>query len=62
VREQEELEWIPTFFHKIPDEDGGNIWVYSGDYWEKRELKEKKIKRWRRYKRYIKWRKLKKYF
>lgn len=34
-------EWIPQWFHKIPDKDGGHIWVYCGDYWEQRELKQK---------------------
>jgi len=38
-REEEEVEWQPTYFTSIPDEEGGNIWVYCGDYWEQRENK-----------------------
>jgi len=36
-------EWIPQWFNKIPDEDGGHTWVYSGDYWDQRETKSKKL-------------------
>jgi len=36
-------EWVPQWFHKIPDEDGGNTWVYCGDYWDQRESKSKKL-------------------
>jgi len=32
-------EWVPQWFHKIPDEDGGHTWVYCGDYWDQREKK-----------------------
>jgi len=41
-KEREELgeEWVPSYFHSIPDENGGEPnWVYFGDYWEERELK-----------------------
>eukprot|EP01129_Flabellula_baltica_P010944 TRINITY_DN46_c0_g1_i1.p1 TRINITY_DN46_c0_g1~~TRINITY_DN46_c0_g1_i1.p1 ORF type:complete len:426 (-),score=91.73 TRINITY_DN46_c0_g1_i1:122-1399(-) len=38
-RAQTEEEWKPTFFHCIPEENGGEIWVYCGDYWEQREEK-----------------------
>jgi hypothetical protein len=39
-REEYEEEWVPSFFHKIPDEDeGGFTWVYCGDYWEQRDKK-----------------------
>jgi hypothetical protein len=34
-------EWVPQWFHKIPDEDGGHTWVYYGDYWDQREQKIK---------------------
>jgi hypothetical protein len=43
-REQNGEEWVPTFFHKNPEEDGGYIWVYCGDYWDQRENKLEKIK------------------
>jgi len=44
-RESDKEEWEPTFFHKIPDEEGtGHMWVYCGDYWEQREKKQKKLK------------------
>jgi hypothetical protein len=36
-------EWVPQWFHKIPDEDGGHTWVYSGDYWEQRDQKIKNL-------------------
>jgi len=36
-------EWVPQWFHKIPDEDGGHTWVYSGDYWDQREQKIKNM-------------------
>lgn len=32
--------WEPVYFQKIPDEEGGHIWVYCGDYWEQREQKK----------------------
>jgi flagellum-specific peptidoglycan hydrolase FlgJ len=38
-RSAEGDEWIPQWFHKIPDEDGGHTWVYCGDYWDQREKK-----------------------
>jgi len=43
-REQDDVEWVPSFFHRIPDEDGGHMWVYCGDYWEQREKKIKTLK------------------
>jgi len=43
-KKNRESEWIPTFFHQIPDENGGHMWVYSGDYWEQREKKLEKLK------------------
>jgi hypothetical protein len=36
-------EWVPQWFHKIPDEDGGHTWVYCGDYWDQREKKVENI-------------------
>jgi len=43
-REENEEEWIPSFFHKIPDEEEGDYtWVYCGDYWEQRENKIKNL-------------------
>jgi len=44
TREQNGEEWEPTHFHKNPEEDGGHIWVYSGDYWEQREKKLEKLR------------------
>jgi len=43
TREQNGDEWEPTHFHKNPEEDGGHIWVYCGDYWEQREKKLEKL-------------------
>jgi hypothetical protein len=34
-----EEEWQPAYFHSIPDEQGGDVWVYCGDYWDQRTLK-----------------------
>jgi len=42
-RETNGEEWVPTYFHKNPEEDGSFIWVYSGDYWEQREQKQLKL-------------------
>jgi len=43
-REEEEIEWEPVWFKEIPDEEGGHIWVYYGDYWEQRDKKLNRIK------------------
>jgi len=32
------------YFHPIPDEQGGDVWVYSGDYWDQRNLKVEALK------------------
>jgi hypothetical protein len=37
-------EWTPMYFHPIPDEQGGDVWVYSGDYWDQRNLKVEALK------------------
>jgi len=43
IRVENNDEYTPQFFHKIPDEDGTFTWVYCGDYWEQRENKTKGI-------------------
>jgi len=44
-RVAEGKDWTPRWFKEIPSEDGnGKIWVYCGDYWEKRSKKLEEIK------------------
>lgn len=40
ARAAQNVEWTPRWFKQIPEEDGeSSIWVYCGDYWERREKK-----------------------
>eukprot|EP01130_Rhizamoeba_saxonica_P002304 TRINITY_DN12135_c0_g1_i1.p1 TRINITY_DN12135_c0_g1~~TRINITY_DN12135_c0_g1_i1.p1 ORF type:complete len:445 (-),score=116.26 TRINITY_DN12135_c0_g1_i1:56-1390(-) len=39
VRAEQGDTWQPVWFHEIPDEEGGHIWVYCGDYWEQKQEK-----------------------
>eukprot|EP01119_Soliformovum_irregulare_P014379 TRINITY_DN3932_c0_g1_i1.p1 TRINITY_DN3932_c0_g1~~TRINITY_DN3932_c0_g1_i1.p1 ORF type:complete len:458 (-),score=95.25 TRINITY_DN3932_c0_g1_i1:113-1486(-) len=44
-RVAEGKEWTPRWFKEIPREEGdGKIWVYCGDYWERRSKKLEEIK------------------
>eukprot|EP01130_Rhizamoeba_saxonica_P016231 TRINITY_DN746_c0_g1_i10.p1 TRINITY_DN746_c0_g1~~TRINITY_DN746_c0_g1_i10.p1 ORF type:complete len:456 (-),score=94.15 TRINITY_DN746_c0_g1_i10:22-1389(-) len=39
IRAEKGEDWEPLWFHKIQEEDGGSIWVYCGDYWERKDQK-----------------------
>jgi len=43
-REEEDIKWEPTWFKEVPDEEGGSIWIFLGDYWEQKEKKIESIK------------------
>jgi hypothetical protein len=35
------VPYVPAWFKKIPDGEGGDTWVYTGTYWQQREEKER---------------------
>jgi len=37
-------EWQPSYFQCVPEENGGLVWEYCGDYWDQRTIKLQSVR------------------